>query len=512
VTRPDTAVFAAAQAIDPNPALVAATVVVLAGAVATLAVLWARTRPPRPEVGPVEMEGGSETPALVDLLTGGFRVEDDAVPATVVDLAARRWFDIEEVAGGNVIVRLRTGRDELTPYEQRVRRHVERRAIGGVAPAEALTIGPEGVSKRWWRGFAREVTRHGRALGLCRRRWGLRDLALVWLSVAAAWLMLAVTAATAPRVEAAGSWGDPGAVAVTLSLGLLLGLTEIARRITRSGAQAETPAGMAAASRWLGVREYLATTGSFEEAPAASVAIWERQLAYATAMGLAPVVQRQLPFETEHDRQAWSRANGRWRRVRIRYLSARPGWGLAPWTAAATGAFQSTFVAIIAWVGLQFARESIDVSSLPESSQDWLPIAGLAVAVVAALVLAWTATKLVLGLADLFPRRTIEGEVVRHREYMAGHRLPRGLQWFLGSDSGTPGGDRNHRRRVRRHIAIDDGSRDRIIAYEVRPEIFRSVRQGARVRARVTPRLGYVAGIEELSEPDSIPPGPADRN
>ena len=41
---------------------------------------------------------------------------------------------------------------------------------------------------------------------------------------------------------------------------------------------------------------------------AASVAIWDQHLAYATAMGLAQKVQRQIPFETEHDRHAWSRA------------------------------------------------------------------------------------------------------------------------------------------------------------------------------------------------------------
>jgi hypothetical protein len=309
-------IFAAAQSIDPNPFLLMLALCAVTGAAAVLVVLWATTRPPRPKVGSVTMDVGAEPPAIVDLLTGGFEVEDDAVPATVVDLAARRWFDIEEVAGGNVIVRLRRreGKGELARYEARVMRHVEQHAVDGVAPAAALTVGPEGVSKRWWKGFVREVNRHGRDLGLCRRRWDFVHLAILWVPIVVAFALLYLTVATAERVEAAGGWGEPGSVLATVGFAAALAIAAIARRVTTSDAQAETPAGMEAASRWLGVREYLAQTGSFDEAGAASVAIWERQLAYATAMGLAPVVQRQLPFETEHDRHAWSLAPRRGRR------------------------------------------------------------------------------------------------------------------------------------------------------------------------------------------------------
>jgi hypothetical protein len=65
--------------------------VALAVAVAALVAVgwpWRSTAPTRVNPGPATMELRDETPALVDLLTGGFRVEDDAVPAAVVDLAA----------------------------------------------------------------------------------------------------------------------------------------------------------------------------------------------------------------------------------------------------------------------------------------------------------------------------------------------------------------------------------------------------------------------------------------
>ncbi|MEQ8842359.1 MAG: DUF2207 domain-containing protein [Acidimicrobiales bacterium] len=495
--------LAAAQSIDPNPLVLTMALVAVGAAAVVLTGLWAATRPPRPEPGPTSTDEGTEPPAIVDLLTGGFEVEDDAVPATVVDLAARRWFHIEEVAGGNVIIRLRSreGRGELTPYEQRLMRHIEKHAVDGIAPAAALTIGPEGVSRRWWKGFVREVNRHGRDLGLCRRRWDFVHLAILWLPIGAAFVLLYLTTATADRVETTGGWGEPGSVLTMFGFAAAIALSAIAKRITSSDAQAETEAGMAAASRWLGVREYLAETGSFDEAGAASVVIWERRLAYATAMGLAPVVQRQLPFETEHDRHAWSLATGHWRRVKIRYVSLRPGWGEAPWWVAIGGAIQTALLVVVAWVGLSLAREDFDVAELPQGMQDWLPLVGTVAAAIAAVVMVWTASKVVLGLSDLFPRREVEGVLVRRREHRTGHRLPKVVQWAIWSGRDSGGMSRDRQRKRRYMLAIDDGSDDRIVAYQCRARIFRAVQQGATVRARVSPRLGYVASIEQLSAP-----------
>ena len=495
----------AAQSPEPNAIVLSLAVLCVLAAAAVLAVLWATTDPPRPEPSTPTMDLGDETPALVDLLTGDFEVDDDAVPATAVDLAARGWLAIEEVTGGNVILRTRAGKGELTLYEQRVLDHVSTKATDGVAPAEALTLGPRGVSERWWKGFVREVNRHGRDLGLCRRRWDFIHLAVIWAPIGLAWMLVMVTSATADRVETTGGWGDVSTLVMALSYLAMIVLTYGAKRITWSDAQAETDAGMDAASRWLGVRDHMRRTGSFENAPAASVTIWDRNLAYATAMGLAPVVQRELPFETEHDRQAWSRATGRWRRVKVRYLSARPAWGVAPWTAAITGAIQSAFLGVAAWVGLQFAREELDVSSLPDRAQEWLPVAGLAAFGMAAAALVFTLVKTALGLLDLLPRRTIEGEVVRRREYQSGHRLPKIVQWMRYSGRDQSGMQRSYRRRTRFHLAIDDGSDDRILAHQVRPQLFGSVRQGSRVRVKVTPLLGYVSQIEEISPPSRGP-------
>jgi hypothetical protein len=60
---------------------------------------------------------------------------------------------------------------------------------------------------------------------------------------------------------------------------------------------------------------------------------------------------------------------------------------------------------------------------------------------------------------------------------------------------------RDHQRRTRHHLAVDDGSDDRVLAREVKAEIAKQAPQGSRVRIRVSPLLGYVSNIEVLSPP-----------
>ena len=490
--------------LDPAPfaAAIALTVALASGA--GVLWVWLSTRPRKVSPGASTTELRDETPALVDLLTGGFEVDDDAVPATAVDLARRGHLDLEDY-GGNVVIRVRgkaAASDSLTAYEDRILRHVRNHAMAdGTTPAAVLTIGPDGVSQRWYRSFVREVTKHGRRLGLCRRRFDLKHLAIAWLlvgvAVAPAWIVIAA----ADRTDDPTAWGSIGNLLLGLAVLCGIGVFLLAGKLSRSDAQADTPAGREAAADWLGVREAYRSNASFEDAPAASVAIWERHLAYATAMGLAPEVQRQLPFETEHDRLAWSRATGRWRRVRVRYQSFRPGWGEHPGKVAFGGAIQAVVYGAIAYIALAAARSESQLDSLDDEQRQWVALGATIVAVVAGLAAVYALLKLIIGLADLLPRRTLEGEVVRNRTYRTGHRLPKVLQWAMWSGQDDNGQTREHRRRTRHHLAIDDGTDDRIMAYEVRDDVRRQAPQGARVRVRVSPLLGYVSNVELLSPP-----------
>jgi hypothetical protein len=496
--------FASMNVLDPSP--ISSIVALVAALAAGAGVLWVwlSTAPTRVRAAAATMELRDETPAVVDLLTGGFEVEDDAVPATAIDLAIQGCYDLEEY-GGDVIIRLRPSRarvdDDLKPYETRVLRHIRNHATDGVTPAAVLTIGPEGVSKRWFTGFVREVTKDGRQQGLCHRRFDLKHLAIAWLLVAVAMVPAWIVARTADRTDDPTGWGSIGNL--TLGLALLCGFAVffLAAKLSRSDAQADTPKGREAAAHWLGVRDHYRSSGQYEDKPAASVAIWERHLAYATAMGLAPVVQRQLPFETEHDRHAWSRATGQWRRVKVRYQSFRPGWGRHPGKVALGALLQAVVYGAIAYFALNVARSESQLDSLDDQQRRWVSLGATIIAVAAGVAAAYALLKLVIGLADLFPRHTIEGEVVRRRTFRTGHRLPKAVQWAAWSGNDEHGMRRDHQRKTRHHLAVDDGSDDRVLAYEVRAEIAQQAPQGARVRIRVSPLLGYVSSLEVLSPP-----------
>jgi Predicted membrane protein (DUF2207) len=155
--------------VDSDLLIPTAAVAASAGwVVAAAMVLWSRM-PPQPHVGALTLELGAEPPAVANFLTHGFRVTDDAVPATLIDLAARNVVDIEQRGPGVFYVRLRTTSDEaLTSYERRVLDHLRSVARDGVVPGDALTTGPQHESARWMRGFVSGVVSDAQALGLSR--------------------------------------------------------------------------------------------------------------------------------------------------------------------------------------------------------------------------------------------------------------------------------------------------------------------------------------------------------
>src|SRR4029453_19208388 len=101
---------------------------------------------------------GERPPAVVDLLTNDWRVTADAIPATLLDLAARDYLDLEQYGPGRTVCRVRrTSGEGLEAYERMVLDHVAGLAVDGLVPAEALTTGPQDQSSRWWRAFQRAV-------------------------------------------------------------------------------------------------------------------------------------------------------------------------------------------------------------------------------------------------------------------------------------------------------------------------------------------------------------------
>jgi hypothetical protein len=93
--------------------------------------------------------------------------------------------------------------------------------------------------------------------------------------------------------------------------------------------------------------------------------------------------------------------------------------------------------------------------------------------VVLALPLAWSLWVLTRAVPDLFTRHTVTGTVLRCR-----------TRTRASSSRDTP--------RYWYYVAIDDGTRDRVVAFRVSRELYAKVHQGQTVTADVTPRLGYV--------------------
>jgi hypothetical protein len=441
-----------------------------------LAAMAFATRCRHVDPGPAGLDlGGPEPAAVVNLLTSGWRLGHEAVPATLLDLAARRVVGIDQV-GEQTLIRTLTrsaATPDLEPYERMVLDHVVHQAVDGVVPAEALTTGPDDESTRWWRRFRRSVERDARSRGLSKRRWSPAARVVLTLAAVAVGCLVAVAATTLP---ADPKNSDDNPVGAALGFGAMATFALVAGNEAVNG-ERDTPAGRDAAGRWLGLRTLLADDPLFAEYPPAGVAIWDRLLAFGAAMGVAHGAVRALPLGSESDKQAWSSVGGRWRVVRIRYPRyLPPGYGRHPAVVVLVGLAQVA----LAGVAFPAARAATDalVRAAARSSTDAATPASLrlgvdttlAVVVAAAAILVVRGVLMVVtGAVDLCSgRRRFEGRVLRVRRR----------------------GDDDH---PRWYVAVDDGTSDHVRAWRTSPL---GATQASMVRADVTRWLAHVRALE----------------
>lgn len=445
----------------PNEGLLWVTAAALAAWVALVALIWAIRFPRQPRPGPETTDLGRETPALANLLAHRFKATRDAVPATLVDLAARGFVEIEDRGIGRYFCRVIDKAGDLTPYEAMLVDHLRSVSRGGGIPAEALTTGPQDRSKAWWNQFRKKVVAHSQAEGLSRDLWDKWARAALFLGAVVIFLLF----------EIAIGFNDTEDVASTtlkdaVQIAGIVAFAVVFRAAT-STRQQSTEAGDDAAARWLGVREALEESPSFELLPPSGVVVWERHLAYAAALGVAPKSTRSLPMGAESDTEAWTASGGDWRKVTVRYPRLRPGWGRHPALALVLGAV-GTFA------GYRILKL---VTGDLGAGGTWLKLVALALVVFAVVILVRSIPQLLWGFLDLFGSRTIEGPVLRAR-------ARRGPIPYL-----TQGNDREY---ARFFVAIDDGRSARLTAYRVKPELYDALPQGSTAKLRVTPNLGYV--------------------
>ena len=159
------------------------------------AIVYFLRRPLTPPDMPATSDVGQENPAVANLLANGGTVTPDAVPATLLDLAARRVIQIEEPEPHVYSVRIGGGAaPNLSAYESSVLSLLRTKASGGVVPAAALTTGATNQARSWFRSFAGEVVAEAKAAGLCSPRWPPRMLTVLGVFTGGALLLFVSSA------------------------------------------------------------------------------------------------------------------------------------------------------------------------------------------------------------------------------------------------------------------------------------------------------------------------------
>jgi hypothetical protein len=420
--------------------------------------------PANPEEAPPTMNLGTESPAVANLMTNDWKVTPDAVPGTLLDLAARGYVEFQQVQPGEFQCRLLRRDDEgLTPYERRVMILLRSKSAQGVVPTQALTTGPTDAAERWWKGFRKEVVAEAKSLGLSEDLWNAPSKTGVIVAAFVPAILFGIA------IPVYGALYFAGAAAV--ATGALWG----------SGRQRATELGLSTASGWLGVKEHLRQDSVFDSLPPTAVITWERYLGYGAALGEAAGAARPIAMGAENDRRAWSSVGGRWRQVKVVYPGniASPGWGRSPGAVLAL-----SLVAGAAAYGLFYLAAHMDelIDTAPANAVRALNIAQVAAFGLSIVVAFAALAQFVRAAIDLFSKRDVVGQVIRARRY--------------GSDD-----------KPQFYLGVDDDTTDRIRAWRVRPQLYVRAPENGWVRATVTRNLRYVRDLQLVDAPAPTAPG-----
>jgi hypothetical protein len=449
-----------------HPAVIAAAGAVVAWFLLLLAMIF-RTRVPDIAPGPRTAELGPESPAVVDYVTAGGRLSDEAASATLLDLAARGVLRIEEVGPELSLVRLRaTDPPEvatLRTYERMVYDHVRTLARDDVVATGALAEGARDLGQ-WWRRFRKAVLGEARAAGLFTPRWSKPQTSL--LSAAAFVPAVLVWVAASQVTTATGDNGedDPR---FAFAFGALIALWAIVGTLRGNR---PTERGRQVIAAWLGVRDHLAGNQRLGEVPAAAVTVWGRHLAYAAALGLAGRAVASLPVSVAADAQrAWSDYGGLWHRVAVGYPRPRSSALVHLFRLRCRPPVQVLFAAlVVGFVVFVFPgillRFLLPAFGIPEA------VARLAQLGVALLV---AGPPLLRAVIDLANTTTIDGQVVRLRTT--------GFETFSNDKKGL-----DH------WMALDEGHRGEVTARGLPGELYDRLAEGDVVRVSIAAKTGWI--------------------
>jgi hypothetical protein len=447
----------------------------LLAVVATLAVWFGiyamcrvATRPALPAAAPATMDLGPESPALVSFLVGRWSLTEDAAESTLLDLAARKFFELRQpgLDPMQTTVHVRAEAPDssgLKPYEKFVLARIRGLAVGGVVPITALTFRNEAESKSWNSRLRTAVVDEARAAGLSRRRFGKGVVTLLVLSAAVAGVIIGLAAVHYGFGRADDD--KPGFGAGILAFGALSAVAG------RAMGERDTLSGREVAARWLGVRDWLRGHDQFDELPPASVAIWDRYLGYGAAVGATRLASAVLDLEMGDKKLVWSSFGGTWHRVRVRYPSFWPRYGRPTSSLVIRG----VVFAVIGGILLRFLGN--------------LPLIGL-------LILLFGVYLLIRALLDLAMAREITGEVLWRENWKSrgGGEDEPPVPWLD-------------------YLAIDDGTADRTVAWGVPISSSTSCGDGDTVTVTVRPWSRRIVALTVVGQGrvrDVVPASPSE--
>lgn len=473
--------------------LTVAIVFVAIGAALHWAIAW-YTRPKHPVAGPAvrppatDLAGrrGTESAAVVGLLTSDYEPPRAAITATAIDLASRGWIRLAHSDGELMVVTkgAPASGDTLRPHEQLVLNHLTSRAFNDVVSGITLAASQRRLGYRWRSRFDRALARTSSELALTRRRYPFVYIAPTAIAAAIALYAVWRSIRGGTEVAVADSW-----LARSLWFAVLGAIAWLAWRTFERAlgtAQVPTELGAERAGLWLGYRARLA-----ERIPShASVVGTPAQqdaLARAFAMGLSRQAGTELPLIREDPRRAWSEAGGKPHVVRVRY-PVRPAYGQHPLKVLVGGL---VVLLIAVWLRRYFGQvaDGEALTGLLDKSPGQLDLLhGIArtlsvlcwIPIVAAL---WA---VLAGTIDTLVSRSRTGEVVRARQ--PHEVLPRFVVSVV-----KPFGERSG---FSTYLGVDDGRRHSVYAWLATERS--AAPQGAQARVVATPLLGYVRASEPI--------------
>jgi hypothetical protein len=471
-----------------------------------------------------------DPPAVVNVLVNNWTVTEDAAGATLLDLAARGYLDLDQPHDDPTTTTVRLvastpqdaaaasartagvikvgGRDRpLTDHERQVLGRVRDVAASGEVPLASLTLKNQREARRWSAGFAASVVAEARRRGLVRRR------VPVWVVVLGCLAAAVPAGAVARAVRETAKWQDAHAIGAGVASWALLALIMSVGNRGLAG----TAEGRARASSWRELRACLDSDKVFTDLPPLVVTLWDRYLAYGAALGVSRAASSAIGLGRTDRTAVWSSYSGRWTRVRVRYPHLGVRYGatvpglLARWALlclAGTGliglawAFPETFSGGSRSPG-QLWRVPDSVGEVLDSWGDavvsaagtvlrqwdaplWAVVKGarhrraasVVPAVVGGLLIArgfYLAMGAVIGPAR---SRAVSGAVLRV--------TPRRSRWVPG------------RRARLHHLAIDDGGGDVTTSWALPPDITRGFGPGAVVEATVRPWTRRVTSLDVI--------------